>query len=127
MAIRPFKRAVVTAATALSMTTLLATTAQAVPATLPHESMVTYTISPDGKVVAKADVKVNTRAKDTMAPITLSGDADGVVVAAGKKTKPANYKILRAQPGNKVWPASQAWLTAWVNQTEWRMPLAKYL
>lgn len=99
MAIRPFKRVAVTAATALSMTTLLATTAQAVPATLPHESMVTYTISPDGKVVAKADVKVNARAKDTVAPITLSGDADGVVVAAGKKTKPANYKILRAQPG----------------------------
>lgn len=62
MAIRPFKRVAVTAATALSMTTLLATTAQAVPATLPHESMVTYTISPDGKVVAKADVKVNARA-----------------------------------------------------------------
>ena len=99
MAIRPFKRVAVTAATALSMTTLLATTAQAVPATLPHESMVTYTISPDGKVVAKADVKVNARAKDTVAPITLSGDADGVVVAAGKKTMPANYKILRAQPG----------------------------
>lgn len=99
MANRPFKRVAVTAATALSMTALLASTAQAVTAATPQEGMVTYTISPEGTIVAQADLKIYPRAQDTKPVVTLSGDAEGALVAAGKKTEAANYKIFRAQPG----------------------------
>lgn len=94
MAIRPFKRVAVTAATALSMTALLAGTAQAVPAVQQPE-FVTYIVKQDGTTVKTA----NPRAAYTQPAQELSGPAKGVVMMAGKQTKPADPKLFKKLAG----------------------------
>ena len=72
MASRLYKRFAVPAATALSMTALLAGTAQALPVTQQQDATV-FTIGQDGMTLNKGTSKGNSRLEYTSAPQELSG------------------------------------------------------
>ena len=98
MASRLYKRFAVPAATALSMTALLAGTAQALPVTQQQDATV-FTIGQDGMTLNKGTSKGNSRLEYTSAPQELSGPTRGYIMIAGKQTKPANARLFTRQPG----------------------------